>query len=149
MDSPPTVLAPVSPLGLVQEHPEVRKDPWRVLVACALCNRTPGERALPVLLALLAEWPKAVHLAGAPLHAVSSVVRPLGFQRRRAEQLIRLSAGYLTRYPRTRDDVVDLVGVGTYAADAWSLFVEDSTDDVHPTDRYLRRWLDWRLGCTP
>lgn len=138
----------ISPLALVQEHEDVRCDPWRVLVACVLCNRTPASRALPVALELFGRWGSAVLMAGADERAVASILRPLGMQRARAGRLVRMSLQYVNNlHTRAGNSVADLEGVGRYGADAWALFVEGRVHDVHPTDRELRRWLDWRLLC--
>ena len=136
---------PPSPFHLVQEHGEIRGEPWRVLVACVLCNRTSGRRALPVLLEVLARWSTPERLSAVDVVILADVLRPLGLQRRRARTLIELSIAFLSW---DEVDVTDLPGVGPYAADAWALFVEGRTD-VLPTDRELRRWLDWRTGCVP
>lgn len=142
------VRVPVSPLGLVQEHPEVRTDPWRVLVASILRPQTEGGLVLPVLLRVLARWSSPALLALADEPTVAAEVYSLGFQRKRARRLVRMSLGYLMEWHRLPGaTVADLEGVGTYGADAWALFVEGRIRDVFPTDRELRRWLDWRLGC--
>jgi len=139
--------SPVSPLGLVQEHPEVRRDPWRVLVACVLCSQVEGGRALPILLRVLERWGSDALLALADEPTVAAMVHPLGLQRKRAHRLVRMSLGYLMGWHTAPGaTVADLEGVGRYGVDAWALFVEGRTD-VTPTDRELRRWLDWRLEC--
>jgi adenine-specific DNA glycosylase len=143
------VLAPVSPLGLVQELPEVRRDPWRVLVASILrVQVAERERVVPVLLRVLERWPTDANLAQADELAIAAVVEPLGLQRRRAHRLARMSLGYLMSWhEKAGATVADLEGVGQYGSDAWSLFVDDGFRYTHPSDRELRRWKEWRSGC--
>lgn len=137
---------PTSPLGLPQEHPEAKKDPWRVLVASILAfQHTDTERANEVLVRVLERWPTDSRLAGASEPELVAYLTPLGMQRKRADYLIHASLGYLMEWHlRPGASLIDLRGVGNYGVDSWNLFVEGRTD-VHPRDRKLRNWLDWRI----
>lgn len=142
-------MVPVSPFRLVHERDDIRCDPWRVLVAGFVCYRAADDaEALRVLGRVLDRWPTAMRMAGADERAVAAEVRSLGMQRARAGRLIRMSLGFVNNvHERPGNTVADLEGVGRYGSDAWALFVEGRTTDVHPIDRDLRRWLDWRITC--
>jgi methyl-CpG-binding domain protein 4 len=121
---------------LVQER--VARDrhyPWRVLVCCALLNRTGRSQVRPMFEALFGSCRTPADAAGADL---ASLLKPLGLQNRRAETLRRLSADYAAGKPPQ-----DCHGVGRYAMDAWAIFVEGRTD-VRPSDHFLRPYLAWR-----
>ncbi|XP_063230123.1 uncharacterized protein LOC134535117 isoform X2 [Bacillus rossius redtenbacheri] len=78
---------PRSPFGLVQE--ELYHDPFQLLVATMLLNKTRGEAAVPVIWRLLARWPTAESLLGASEQDLAAVIRPLGLHRRRAHNIRR------------------------------------------------------------
>lgn len=134
--------APLSPAPLVQERPGVVGDPWRLLVVCLLCNRSRGELAYPVALELFHRWPTPEAMAAADPDEIEPLVRGLGFGRRRAVFIPRMSAEYVSG-DWTRPE--DLYGCGRYAADAWAIFV-DGRDDVVPTDGHLLRYVRWRIA---
>lgn len=141
--------AKMSPHRLIQEHPVVRGRPWLVLLSCALCNRTRGRHALPVLLDLLSLWPGPEELASAGVEELRSVLRPLGLPRIRAERIRAMCAAIVAEgihvLPHRHSSVAHIPGAGKYAQDAWDLFVLGRTD-VRPKDIELSRWLDWRLS---
>ncbi|KAH9931794.1 DNA glycosylase [Fomitopsis serialis] len=83
---------------LIQEH--VADDPWKVLVAVTLLNKTAGVHGVPVFFALVEEWPTARALAYACPRAVEERIRHLGLGRSRTARLIKLSQAYLEDPPR-------------------------------------------------
>jgi methyl-CpG-binding domain protein 4 len=133
----------------VQEHPVVQEHAWRVLLASALCNRTRGKRALPILLDIVRRWPRAEDLAEAKTEDLGKMLRSLGFQSVRTKRIVAMCAALVAKqihlFPYRFRVVNDLPGVGEYAQDAWSLFVIGRTD-VDPRDRELVKWLEWRRG---
>jgi hypothetical protein len=107
---------------------------WRVLVACVLCNQTPGERADDPATALCWAGPEAV--ARMTEARLARKLRFLGLQRQRARILIALSRAWL----EGGRDVLALPGCGPYAADAYLIFVEGRRD-LAPDDHVLAAWL--------
>lgn len=108
--------------------------PWRVLVCCALLNRTGRAQVRPMFERLfeVCRTPESVATAD-----LGTLLRPLGLQNRRAALLRRLTEDYLAgKSPQ------DIHGVGPYALDAWAIFVEGRTD-VRPSDGMLRPYLTW------
>lgn len=133
--------APLSPQPLVQERPEIRGRPWRLLVVCVLCNRTRGEDAYSAALELFSRWPTVEAMAGADPGAIEPLIWHLGLHRQRSRSLVRLSQRYLEG---SWESVTELHGCGGYAADAWAIFVEGCTD-VWPRDGHLNRYVAWRV----
>jgi methyl-CpG-binding domain protein 4 len=115
-------------------------DPWRLLVACVLQNKTPGPRAEAAYFALVADYSTPEALARADVADLEERLRPLGLWRRRARVLVELSRRCVTR---DWSDPRELPGVGPYARDSYEIFVRGNLD-VTPTDRFLRRYLEWR-----
>jgi len=50
----------------------LRHDPWRMLVAIYLLNKTTGRAANPIREEIFARWPTAKHLATGNLHPWTS-----------------------------------------------------------------------------
>ncbi len=133
----------VSPHRLLQEL--VDGDPWRLLVACILQNKTPGPRAEAAFFALLREYPSAEALAAADVASLEARLRPLGLWRRRARTLVALSRRFVEG---GWTDPRELPGVGRYAHDSYDIFVNGHLD-LEPTDRFLQRYLEWRRAHDP
>ncbi|KAH9829938.1 DNA glycosylase [Rhodofomes roseus] len=83
---------------LIQEH--VAVDPWKLLVAVTLLNKTAGSNAIPVFFDLIEEWTTAHALAQACPCAVEERIRHLGLGKSRTKRLIKLSQAYLEYPPR-------------------------------------------------
>lgn len=94
-------------------------DPWRVLVAEVLLQRSRGKTVAKVYQELFRRWPDAAALSRAREHSIATVIRPLGLVRR-AGGLKALAREVLRqgRVPSTLDGLLALPGVGRYAANA-------------------------------
>jgi A/G-specific adenine glycosylase len=95
------------------------RDPFRILVAEILLQRSRGTTVAGVYEALFARWPDAHALAAARVASIRSVIRPLGLVRR-AETLRDLARAVVEAggVPRTVGGLLTLPGVGQYAAHA-------------------------------
>ena len=93
-------------------------DPFRILVAEVLLQRSRGVTVAKVYEALFARWPDAGALARARVSSIGAVIRPLGLVRRAAT--LRAMAGMVARdgVPRDAARLEVLPGVGRYAASA-------------------------------
>lgn len=140
---------PPSPYGLLQET--LYADPWRVLLACALLNRTTAAQVRTVVWGFLQAWPTAAAVVaaaaaggsgdGGGCAALEAALRPLGLGRTRARTVARLSAAWAAGDWAA---VTDLPGVGRYAADAYALFCSGEwRGRAAPQDRELRRYAQW------
>ncbi|KAF9810458.1 hypothetical protein IEO21_06928 [Rhodonia placenta] len=145
----------------------VAHDPWKLLVAVTLLNKTAGTHAVPAFLGLMDAWPTAHALARAPQGVLQARIAHLGLGRSRSERLIALSQAYCAdppvrgnvrpsrcyvdvgvgaqrqRYPPT--EASHLPGSGPYALDSYRIFCagEDEWKAVMPRDKELVRYLRW------
>ncbi|MFB3739940.1 MAG: A/G-specific adenine glycosylase, partial [Candidatus Velamenicoccus archaeovorus] len=94
-------------------------DPFRILVAEVLLQRSRGTTVAGVYQQLFARWPDVRALAGARVASIRSVIRPLGLVRRAGtlRELARAVVA-LGGVPRTAEGLLELPGVGPYAAHA-------------------------------
>ena len=94
-------------------------DPFRILVAEVLLQRSRGKTVAKVYERLFARWPSAASLARARFDTIDKVIRPLGLTRR-AGTLKEMAAVIvaLGEVPSTLDGLLALPGVGPYAAGA-------------------------------
>lgn len=132
-------MSTISPLALVQER--VERDhhyPWRVLVCCALLNRTHGRQVRPMFQQLFRLCPTPLAMRVVETELLVELIRPLGLYNRRAAALKRLTCDYMAGKPPEQCH-----GVGQYALDAWAIFVEGRVD-LDPADHYLKPYLEWR-----
>lgn len=83
--------------SLVQES--VQDDPWKIIVATTLLNKTSGRAAVPVFWKLLERWPTPGALAQAAAPILTKLLRPLGTQSVRTSRLIRISNTYVMHPP--------------------------------------------------
>lgn len=136
----------MSPHGLVQER--VSRDrhfPWRVIVCCAMLNRTTKEQARPALSAFFAWYPSPeAHWKGSGRGALAliSLLQPLGLVNRRRELLTRMTDDYLAGA-----SPYECFGVGQYARDALDLFCAGKYGGElahRPSDHYLWSYERWR-----
>jgi A/G-specific adenine glycosylase len=94
-------------------------DPFRVLVAEVLLQRSRGKTVATVYERLFSRWPDAVSLGRARESSIASVIRPLGLVGR-ATTLRAMARGVVDGggVPSTVDGLLQLPGVGPYAAGA-------------------------------
>ena len=90
-----------------------------MLVAEILLQRSRGTTVAPVYAELWRRWSDATALSRARVDSIRAVIRPLGLVRR-AETLKQLAAevAELGGVPTTLDGLLELPGVGLYAASA-------------------------------
>jgi len=120
---------------------ELCKDPFWMLVACVLVNRTKWKQAEPVFEKLRAKYVTSENLAKEKPANLFDVVKILGFGNSRAISLPRMAQDYIRIDPIYSDEIPRLHGCGKYAADSWAIFVEGRRD-VEPTDVELKGWLE-------
>ena len=94
-------------------------DPWRVLVAEVLLQRSRGKTVARVYEELFRRWPDAAALSRAREASIASVIRPLGLVRR-ASTLRAMAREVVQRggVPSDSDELLRLPGVGRYATNA-------------------------------
>ena len=111
--------------ALQRAYPDARcaldhRNAFELLVATVLSAQTTDERVNTVTPELFDRWPTPADLAAASEDDVRAVVRVLGFQARRAGQLIGLAAAlerdHSGEVPADRDALTALPGVGRKTA---------------------------------
>jgi A/G-specific adenine glycosylase len=94
-------------------------DPWEILVAEVLLQRSRGKTVAKVYRELIGRWSDPEAMSRAREASIARVIHPLGLTRRAAtlsamaKELERLGG-----VPRSFDELVALPGVGRYAANA-------------------------------
>lgn len=90
-------------------------DPWKVVVASVLLQRTIRKQAEVAFKKLMALWPTAATMAKALQVDVLHAVKPCGFGERRSRYIVRLSHKWASG---EWEHLADLPGVGQYVQDA-------------------------------
>ncbi|WRT66360.1 uncharacterized protein IL334_003315 [Kwoniella shivajii] len=83
----------IGKIHLIQE--KLRYNPWKLLIATSLLNKTSGRAAIPILEILLERYPTPKALAEASIPDLSILLYPLGLYNQRASSLVRFSNQYL------------------------------------------------------
>ncbi len=141
------------------EYPDARtsldhSSAFELLVATVLSAQTTDARVNTVTPELFCRWPDPVSLAAADFARVEATIRPLGFQRRRAGQVIALSQalvnGFDGKVPSDAAVLESLPGVGRKTANVvrgdW-FGARALTVDTH-VGRLARR-LGWTESSSP
>jgi A/G-specific adenine glycosylase len=97
------------------------RDPYDVLIAELLLQRTRADLVPRVFSELQTRFPDSVSLAGADTSEVLEVLRPLGFTHR-SERIPLTAKTLVDRFggevPATEEELLSLPGVGRYVANA-------------------------------
>jgi len=130
------------------------RDPYRVLIAELLLQRTPYWKAQRAYSSLLKVAPTPADLAAAPEDTIHAIVRPLGLANR-SRTLISLGRVLVQRHrgrvPRSVTSLRALPGVGPYTAAAVSCFAFGKPDTLVDglTGRFYRRLLGLSVNGEP
>lgn len=116
------------------------RDPWKVIVSSILLQRV--KRRSDVHQRVLTTWPTPLALSMCDRPQLIRMLSPLGFQHRRASQLISMSFKY---HENAFEDVRDLPGCGPYVVDAVGLFCFGNTE-LESTDGVLREYANSYIG---
>lgn len=130
------------------------RDPYRVLLAELLLQRTPYWKVAPAYERLLAVAPDPKALVGADPLVLSEILRPLGLVRR-VDSLVALAQTLVYRHggsvPQRADALLALPGVGRYTASAVQVFALGRRMPLVDglTGRFYRRFLGLPDGREP
>jgi A/G-specific adenine glycosylase len=97
------------------------RDPWRVLLAELMLQRTRADLVRPVYDAVLLRYPTAAALADAETQDVQRIGRPLGL-RHRLPRMQAAAAAVQDGVPSSHEGLLRLPGIGPYAANATLCF---------------------------
>lgn len=96
------------------------RTPYELLVATILSAQCTDERVNQVTPALFRRYPTPEALAGAPVEEVEAIVRPTGFYRSKAANLVAMASALVDRHggevPRSMAALTALPGVGRKTA---------------------------------
>jgi len=125
-------------------------DPYRVLMAEIMLQRTKADQVLPVYRSFIERFPTPRALAMAPPAEIEKVFASLGLMWR-AQRVVRLGGVLMSehkgRVPGTREGLLSLPGVGEYAADAVLCFAYGR--DVAVVDANVCRVIGRVFGLKP
>lgn len=140
-------------LALRYPHPETHlthQNPWELLVATVLAAQCTDERVNTVTPRLFARWPGPAELADADIGEVEACVRPTGFYRNKAKNLVAAARRVVDVYggtvPGAMEDLVTLAGVARKTANV-VLFGGFGINDGLAVDTHVGR-IAWRVGLT-
>lgn len=97
------------------------KDPYKILIAEIMLQRTKAEQVVPVFQRFVSEYPNVEILANASIAEIEKIILPLGLKKRAAyiKQLAQqVCKGYNGQIPDNRKEILELLGVGNYIANA-------------------------------
>lgn len=128
----------------------VYNSPWELLVATMLAAQCTDVRVNQVTPRLFARWPGSRELSRAPMAEVEEVVRPTGFYRNKAKNLV--SAAIMVErdfggvLPRTMAEMIKLPGVARKTASCvlWGGY---GINEGVAVDTHVKR-ISFRLGLT-
>jgi A/G-specific adenine glycosylase len=123
-------------------------------VAELLLQRTIAKQVVPVFVQFLREFPTANILASAPLDKIRMVISPLGLVYRAGRlksTAIMLVEKYRATVPESEGQLIDLPGVGKYAANAVLCFAFGREVPIvdHTIARVVRRVFSFDVGREP
>jgi A/G-specific adenine glycosylase len=101
------------------------RDPYRILMAEMMLRRTRASQVVEVYRSFIAKYPDAAALDSASAAEVAEDLRPLGLYwraanfKKLAEELVSRHSGSV---PGSREELLQLTGVGPYVADAVRCF---------------------------
>jgi endonuclease-3 len=126
---------------------ERRENPYDVLVATILSQRTRDETTERVFQDVKARWPDAASLALANEDQLDSVIHSIGFHRAKARGLIGAARALEDRHggkvPRSMDELLELPMVGRKTANC--VLVYGFSEPAIPVDTHVHR-ISNRLG---
>ncbi len=126
---------------------ERRENPYDVLVATILSQRTRDETTERVFQAVKARWPDPPSLAAADEDELDDVIHSIGFHRAKARGLIATARTLEERHggevPTSMDDLLELPMVGRKTANC--VLVYGFAEPAIPVDTHVHR-ISNRLG---
>jgi A/G-specific adenine glycosylase len=101
-------------------------DPYRILLAEIFLRKTDATKVCNIYESFTGEYPKFEALVKANERDLADFLRPLGLYKRRARELMELARIVTTAHhgevPRSREELLELPGVGDYTANAVMCF---------------------------
>ena len=122
-------------------------DPFKVLIATVLSQRTRDKNTAMASNALFEEYKTPKELASAPLASIQSLVRPAGFYRVKAKRIKEIAKqlveGFDGKVPDSLEPLLSLPGVGRKTANC--VLVYGFQKPAMPVDVHVHR-ISNRIG---
>lgn len=135
------------PTALQEISDSTEGDPFRVLIATVLSQRTRDRVTAQASSRLFAKFPDARHLSGANVRTVSRLIKPVGFYKTKARRIREISRIILDRYegkvPDDVDELLKLPSVGRKTANC--VLVYGFRKPAIPVDTHVHRIFN-RIG---
>lgn len=122
-------------------------EPFKVLIAEFLLQKTDVEKVKPVYKEFIHRWPSPQLLSKARISSISKIIQPLGLNykanrlRSTAKVIVEKFGG---KIPETEEKLLELPGVGRYIASAVECFAYNKPKAILDTN--IIRILDRVLG---
>lgn len=128
----------------------VHHDPWQLLVAVQLAAQCTDARVNEVTPEFFRRWPGPADLGKASQEEVEAVIKPCGFYRNKARNLIAAAKlvceKFECRVPASMEELLTLPGVARKTANC-VLFAGFGINEGLAVDTHVRR-ISYRLGLT-
>ncbi len=124
-----------------------QQEPFEVLIATVLSQRTRDEKTDEAAKALLSVYPSATALASAPLDRIEELVRPVNYYKTKAQRIKQISSILAESYggmpPASVKELMKLPGVGLKTASC--VMVYGFRQFAMPVDTHVHR-ISNRIG---
>jgi len=98
------------------------RDPFNLLVAEVLLQRTSAKKVEPIYKKIIARYPTIEILKEANKKDLSEIIRPLGLQNIRSDKLINIARTIATNFngkvPNDKQSLKEIKGIGDYISSA-------------------------------
>ena len=130
---------PKSPYNMLQEiyHPDV----WKTLICCMFLNQTTRKQVDKIRDEFFERYPTPLKASQANQESMALLLKILGFQNRRSQNIITMSRQFLDGNWQKPSD---LKGIGQYAEYSYEIFINHNLNVV-PDDHILNKYMVWRL----
>jgi A/G-specific adenine glycosylase len=99
-----------------------RSDPYKILIAEILLQKTKAEKVVPVFNSFSSKYPDVEKLSAASVSELKNEIKILGLHTQRATKLQKLAGILVEKYngtvPSNKKELLELPGIGIYAANA-------------------------------
>jgi len=135
------------PTALQEISDSTNNDPFRVLIATVLSQRTRDPVTAIASSHLFARFPDVKSLAKANVRSIEKLIRPVGFYKTKARAVKRIARIILEKYhgkvPREKETLLELPSVGPKTANC--VLVYGFKQPAIPVDTHVHR-ISNRLG---
>ncbi|CAK1367998.1 unnamed protein product [Cercospora beticola] len=140
--------------GIIQE--KTWQEPFWMIVATVLLNKTTGRQAAPTFWKIKRRWPEAADLANADYDELFEMIKHLGLQHQRTKRLQALAAAWHADPPQTgkRHRTLHYPGKGDGKQFKKDETIEEDADDcagaleiAHIPGCGPYSWDSWRIFC--